>query len=190
METGLFTSVKEIIKNWWISLVLGIVFVIMGVWMICDPVESLITLSLVFSLLWLFSGIMEIIFAVSNRKSLEAWGWTLTSGIIDFLLGAFLFIFPWVTLAILPFLVAFWFMFKGILAIGFSLDLHRMKTAGWGYLLTLGIVISILSLIFIFIPMAGLFTVVTITSFTFLLMGIYRIMLSFELKKFKKDLDL
>lgn len=75
--------------NWWIALLKGILLLVFGVWLITSPSESLKTLSLFFGLLIIIGGILEVWFAIKNREIHKNWGWALTSGILDLILGAF-----------------------------------------------------------------------------------------------------
>ncbi|MFD1166733.1 DUF308 domain-containing protein [Sphingobacterium daejeonense] len=40
-------------------------------------------LSFVFSISFLFSGVMEIIFAFNNKNEIDGWGWYLAGGILN-----------------------------------------------------------------------------------------------------------
>ena len=67
MET-VFNEIKHSVKNWWTSLLLGIVYIIVALWLMFSPLSSYVALSIVFSISMLISGILEIIFSLSNRK--------------------------------------------------------------------------------------------------------------------------
>ena len=89
MET-VFNEIQHSVKNWWTSLLLGIVYIIVALWLMFSPVSSYIALSIIFSVSMLFSGILEIIFAISNKKGVPSWGWYVVGGIIDLILGIYL----------------------------------------------------------------------------------------------------
>ena len=87
MET-IFDEIQESVKNWWLSLILGIIFVGVGICLMFAPLDSYIALSIIFSITILISGIFEILFAVTNRH-VSSWGWYLVGGIIDILIGIY-----------------------------------------------------------------------------------------------------
>ena len=89
MET-VFNEIQHSVKNWWTSLLLGIVYIIVALWLMFSPVSSYIALSIIFSVSMLVSGILEIIFAISNKKGVPSWGWYVVGGIIDLILGIYL----------------------------------------------------------------------------------------------------
>lgn len=74
METTFFKSIKEAIKHWYIPVLVGLFFVIVSVIVFISPAGSLLTLSILFALSFLFGGLSEIIFSISNRHQLENWG--------------------------------------------------------------------------------------------------------------------
>ena len=48
-----------------------------------SPVSTYVALSIIFSVSMLISGILEIIFAFSNRKGVPSWGWYIVGGLKD-----------------------------------------------------------------------------------------------------------
>ena len=117
MET-VFNEIKHSVKNWWTSLLLGIVYIIVALWLMFSPLSSYVALSIVFSISMLISGILEIIFSLSNRKGVPSWGWYLVGGIIDLILGIYLIAYPMVSMEVIPFIIAFWLMFRGFSSTG------------------------------------------------------------------------
>ena len=129
----LFDEMEHAVKNWWLSLILGILYIIVALCLLFAPGSSYITLSVIFSISILISGIIEIIFSISNRRSISSWGWYLAGGIIDLILGIYLVAYPLLSMEVIPFIVAFWMMFRGFSATGYSMDLKRYGTRerGW-----------------------------------------------------------
>lgn len=178
-----FDRINFAVKNWWLSLIIGILFVGLGILLMFTPLQSYIALSIVFSVTMFISGVFEISFAVSNRKNLSSWGWYLASGIIDLLIGLYLMYYPAMSMAVLPFLVAFWLMFRGFAGIGYAIDLQRYGTRDWGWYLVFGILAILCAVAVLWQPVVGALSVVYIVAFAFLFIGMFRIMLSFELKR-------
>ena len=185
MET-VFNEIQHSVKNWWASLLLGIVYIIVALWLMFAPLSSYVALSIVFSISMLISGILEILFAVSNRKGLPSWGWYIVGGIIDVILGIYLIAYPMVSMEVIPFIIAFWLMFRGFSSTGYSIDLKRYGTRDWGWYMAFGILAIICSLLILWQPAIGALYAVYMISFTFLIIGLFRVMLSFELKNLHK----
>ena len=182
----LFDEMEHAVKNWWLSLILGILYIIVSLCLLFAPGSSYIALSVIFSISMLISGIIEIIFSISNRRGISSWGWYLAGGIIDLILGIYLVAYPLLSMEVIPFIVAFWMMFRGFSATGYSMDLKRYGTREWGWYMGVGILAIICSLIILWQPAVGALYVIYMLAFTFLIIGFFRVMLSFELKSLHK----
>ena len=189
MKNDFFFSVKQAVKYWWVSPIIGIIAIILGFWCIANPGETLAVLGALFIAGFLASGIFEIIFAISNKNTLKGWGWTLASGIIDILFGLILLAIPLSTIAALLFFVGFWIMFKSIWSISSSIELQRNGIKGWGWLLAYGILGLILSFVLIVNPIFAATFIIYLLAFALLSYGIMRIYLGFRLRSVHKVFD-
>lgn len=183
---SVFNGIKHSVKNWWTSLILGIVYVIVALCLMFAPLSSYVALSIIFSVSMLISGILEIAFALSNRKGIPSWGWYTVGGLIDLILGIYLIAYPMVSMEVIPFIISFWLMFRGFSSTGYAIDLKRYGTRDWGWYMAFGILAILCSLLILWQPAVGALYAVYMISFTFLIIGLFRIMLSFELKNLHK----
>ena len=174
------------VKNWWMSLLLGLLYIAVALCLLFAPVSSYVALSVIFSISILVSGILEIFFAAGNKRTISSWGWYLAGGIIDLILGIFLMASPGLSMEVLPFVLAFWLMFRGFSATGYSMDLKRYGTRNWGWYMVFGILAILCSIGVIWQPALGAFTLVYMIAYALLIIGIFRVMLSFELKSLHK----
>ena len=77
-------------------------------------------------------------------------------------------------------------MFRGFSSTGYSIDLKRYGTRDWGWYMAFGILAIICALIILWQPAVGALYVVYMISFTFFIIGLFRVMLSFELRNLHK----
>lgn len=197
MKNDLFYSAKKAVKFWWVSILIGLLAVALGIWFVFTPLTTLVALAIVFAAAFLVSGIFEIIFAISNKNVLKGWGWTLASGIIDLMFGLILIAMPIDVLTLLlAYFVGFWVMFQSIWAIGTSAELQRNGVKGWGWLMALAILGVIMSFIFIMSPVFATGFIIALVSISFISYGCFRIYLGCKLKslhnemeKYEKDLN-
>ena len=187
MENQFLDSVKNAVKYWWSSLLLGILAIILGIWAVATPDVTLVTLSYLFVWAFFIGGILEIVFAVSNKNMLSGWGWTLSSGIIDILFSILLMAMPLpVITTIFIYVIGFWIMFRSIWTIGESVELQKLGVPGWGWMLALGILSVLFSILFIMSPIFSGAFIVVLVSIALIIYGIFRIYLSFKLKSIHK----
>ncbi len=180
-------KINSAIKNWWISLVLGILYIALAIFLLLNPLATYFTLSILFAAFMFTSGIFEIIFAVNNKDNISSWGWYLAGGIIDLLIGILLMVVPGLSMEVLPFILAFWLMFRGFSGVGTAMDMRRYGTNNWGWVLTLAIIAILFSIAIIWMPAAGALSFVFITAYAFMAFGVFRIMIAFELRKLYKN---
>lgn len=180
------TILKNEISYWWFHLLIGILFLGMGIWVIATPLASYLGLSILFSILMFISGVFELAFAISNKGKIKGWGWYMTVAIIDFIVGLLLVIYPTITMTILPILVAIWILFKGIAVIGSSNEMKRFGIKGRGWLMGIGVISILFAVSIIIHPMIGIWSIVYLTAFALISIGIFRITLAFRLRELSK----
>ena len=182
----IFDELKQEVKNWWVSLILGILYVAVALGLMFFPFNGYAALSILFSISMLVSGLLEIAFAVSNRQRVSSWGWYLAGGVIDMILGLYLVTYPVLSMEVIPFIIAFWLMFRGFASTGYAMDLKRYGTRNWGWYMAFGVLAILCSIGIIWQPGLGALSLVYMIAYTLLIIGIFRVMLSFELKSLHK----
>jgi len=187
--TTLTDTIHNGLKQWWWFLVIGFLSLIAGTAILSKPAESYVSLSILFSLIMAGTGFSQIVFAISARKDLKGWGWTLASGIMDFALGTFLLVYPTITMATLPFFVGFYLLFRGFYLIGASIDLNAIGMRGWGWVLFGGILLSALGFLTVYHPAMGAIGIVAFSGTAFIISGISSMLLAIQLKGFKTDIE-
>lgn len=188
MKNHLLSSFQKAIKHWWVSLIVGIVALVLGIICMFTPLATFAALTFVFVISFFIGGISEIAFAITNRDSMRNWGWTLAMGIIDLIFAIILLNNMSLAPLMLCYLVAFWILLQSMWGVGMSSDLQSFKGSGWGWLLALSILGIIAAILLLFQPeVAGIFAVY-IVAFAFIAYGILRIYLSYRLKSLEKYL--
>lgn len=182
METTYQNSQKGH-RVWWMSLIIGVLSVIMGILCFTSPLASLAALSYLFVAIFLGIGTANIIQATANRKSDPQWGWDLACGIFEFLLGIWLLTMPMAQItATMVYVFAFWLMFSSITGIGRASHLSRVPGSGWGWMLALNIIVLIASFFFLISPVFAGINLLIFASVAFIFYGCFRIALSFKVK--------
>jgi len=180
MTTTIFPVVGRNVRYWWIFLLRGLLFVIAGVFTFRYPFESYVTLSIFFGVTMLFTGILELIFTLSTPK-INGWGWRLAGSLIDLILGIILILDIGISMAVLPFLVSFWFLFRGITLLSFSGVVRNGGSTAW--MIIGGILLIFFAILIMINPVLGALTIVTWTGLAFIVAGIFNIILTIQLKK-------
>lgn len=176
--------------NWWIALLKGAMLIVFGIWLLRSPTENIVKLSAAFGVLIIISGLIEVWLAFKNREKHIDWQWTLTSGILDILLGAFLVANPEFILVLITFFVSIWLLIRGILALRLAAIIKKSaETSGYGFNVVLGILLIILAFIFIWHPEILGLTIGFWTAIAFISLGIFRIVLAFRFSSHKVEAE-
>ena len=180
-------SEKDTIKHWYLPLILGIIFIAVGIWSIMTPASTYLSLALLFSVTFFVVGLLEIIFSISYRKQLDGWGWSLASGILSLIIGVILILNPQISIITLPLFVGFVVLYRSILDIAWSIELKKYEVSNWGWLLFIGILGVIASFILIWNPLIAGLSVAIFTGIALITIGIFHIYFSIGLKKLNKE---
>lgn len=189
MANSFITDVKESVRHWYLPIILGIILLLTGIWTFRFPGESYIALAMIFSLSFIFSGLLEIFFSISNRDTLRNWGWTLVFGIASLVVGIIMLRNPLISIATLPFYVGFMILFRSIGSIGYAIELKDFGVLDWGTFMVLGVLGILFSSIMLWNPLFGGLNIVIWTGIAFITSGIFNIVLGFRMRKVKKGVN-
>lgn len=98
MDNYKFESIKDTIEHWYLLLILGTIFIVIGIWALITPVETYLSLAVLFSAAFFVIGIIEIISSITFRNQLNAWGWSLAAGILNSIIGLVLILKPGISI--------------------------------------------------------------------------------------------
>ncbi len=179
-----FKKMEKNIKRWYLMLIVGIVFIILGIWTIATPLNAYVALSIVFALGFLISGIVELVFALYNKH--QNWGWSLALGILTTVVGVLLLIYPEASMLTLPIYVGLTLLFRSISGMVTAYDMKQYGILDWGTLMVTAILGLIFSFILLWNPMFAGVSVVVWTAVAFVIIGAYTVYFSFKLRKLNK----
>jgi uncharacterized membrane protein HdeD (DUF308 family) len=184
--TTFFQTITRSVKHWYIPLIIGIILIAAGIYVFMVPLETYLTLSVLFSISFIIIGLLDIFFSIRNHKILQGWGWYLVGGLISMAGGIILSIYPGISIVILPFVVGFTLLFFSFLLLGFSFEMKSLGILNWGNVAVLSVLGVIFSFMLLVRPLVSGISLVTITGVSFIIIGVSSIVLSFDLRKVKK----
>ena len=185
MESKDYKKIEESVKHWYFPLLMGIIFILVGIWVFRTPISSYIALAFLFAITFVVTGIIEIASAIFDKDKLRGWTWKLIVGIINLVIGVLLVALPDITFAVLPIYVAFAVSLRAFSSIGWSLDLRKYGVSDWWVLLLTGFIGLILASILLLNPAFAGLTAVFYTALAFIMVGVFQIYLSFGLRKLR-----
>lgn len=181
----LLKSFTKTVKHWYFPLILGVLFIICGLYVFVSPAETYLTLALLFALSFLVWGLSDVFFSIDNRKSLRSWGWYFVGGLVSLLMGFYLLIHPVVSMEVLPFVVGFMLLFRSFELLGFAFEVKEAGVLNWGNLAIASVLGIIVSFVLLAWPVFTGVWLVVLTGLAFIFTGIASIILSLNLKRLK-----
>jgi uncharacterized membrane protein HdeD (DUF308 family) len=91
-QHSLSQSVWAATAGWWLFALWGIAGVLLGVWLLFQPVASALVLVTIVAVFWLIGGIVEIVGALVQRSA--HWIWRIAGGAFSALVGLFVLAHP------------------------------------------------------------------------------------------------
>ena len=159
----------------WPSLILGIIFVGLGIWSLTRPGSAIKGIVWVIALAMLLSGILSLMSYFDVRSLLGRNNWSaLVTGILDIVLAILVFMNLNGSFLFLGYIFAFWFLFDSITAIEFGSFVPHS-----GFNMVLAILGILAGIIMLFNPILGALTVVYLLAFYLFLFGILLIARAF-----------
>ncbi len=179
----------KIVKNWWLLTIIGIGLIALGIWVYKNPIENYVALATLFSAIIFASGIMEVIFALSNTQRMKGWGWQLAGGIFDLIMGFILVSHPDLSMLVLPIIFGIWLIVRGMIQVSRGFLLRELKFTGWWWPVVGGILVVIFGFFVANNPLFGSMTIVAWTALSLIFLGIFTIAFSFIVKKVQNWVD-
>lgn len=161
-ETGVATQTVSGASRgslpWWVVLLLGVAYVLLGLLLIFNPVLSLITLAIFTGASWFVSGVLDLVSLFRDRSR---WLWTIISGVIGIWAGLVLLGQPLLGAVLLPAVYVIILAITGIV-LGIVRVVQGFQGAGWGVTIW-GAITVLLAGWLLLNPLAG----VIVTPFVF-----------------------
>jgi uncharacterized membrane protein HdeD (DUF308 family) len=168
----------------------GILCVAAGIAVFIFPMESYMTMGLLFGILMLLVGTTQLVVASSSGNYLTMRGYVIVGGILDVILGVFLCVNPYISMVLMPVLLGIWMLYHSFIIMAFGGDLETFRIDGSGWTVAGGALLMLLSIFVLVNPMsAGVATVVVLAGVGLILFGMLLCALSFKLKNIHRAID-
>lgn len=180
---NLVESIKNAIKYWWLLLIAGILLCATGVIVFFYPGEAYLTLAILFGVVLLVTGIIQLVLAIANKNYFTRKAWAIVGSVLEIILGLILCFNIPLSAMTLPFILGFWLMYRGFMYIAFGSDLSTFHIKGYGWSIACGILLIIGSIFILLDPVLfGTSMVVAFLGISFVFSGISSCYAAFQLK--------
>lgn len=172
------------VRHWWMLMLAGILCLAAGIAVFIFPLESYVVMSIIFGVLMLIVGAVQLLIASTSNNYLMMRGYVIVGGVLDLILGLFMCLYPGITLVLIPIMLGIWMMYHSFMIIAFGGDLDTFNVKGNGLVVVSGVVLLILSFLILMNPFgAGIAAVVVMAGVGLLVFGLILCMMSMKLKE-------
>jgi uncharacterized membrane protein HdeD (DUF308 family) len=177
-------AVRGLARSWWLFLILGVLWILFGMFILSYNVGSLLALAIFAGVTFIMTGINQILAA--GRA--EGWRWLyLVGGALSIIAGIVAFVWPGRTLLVISVVLAWFLVFKGIVDIVAALSEHGRPW--WWVTLILGILELLLGIWAAGYPGRSLFVFVNVVGIYAVFYGFTELFAAFDLRGLGHRLD-
>lgn len=171
------------LRQWWLSLVTGIIFILLAVWTFIVQPTIYADIAILIAISFIIIGGFRAFYGIYNRKKLTYSGLLLMNGIIEFCVFLVL-IFAHSSIEdILPVYVGFILLFRTILGVGIAINFYYSHLSGWFIPLVFAILGIFAAFLMIWKPLYSGISYLIYPALTFLFVGIAQLGIAIGLKK-------
>jgi uncharacterized membrane protein HdeD (DUF308 family) len=177
-------AVRGLTSSWWLFLVIGILWILFGMFVLSYNVGSLLALAALAGVSFLATGLTQVLAA----GRVQQWRWLyVVGGGLSILAGILAFVWPHRTLLVLAGILAWFLVFKGIVDIVAALSVHGRPY--WWLGLSLGVLELLLGIWAAGYPGRSLFVFVNLVGVYAIFYGFTELFAAFDLRGLGQRLD-
>jgi uncharacterized membrane protein HdeD (DUF308 family) len=176
-DPTLTQAVGEVARVWWVVLVVGIIFLGFGIVMLFNVAAGATAIAIIVGAFLIFDGLVEMI---SGGRRGGSRGWAIVLGVILVIAGIVVIAWPGVTFLVIAVVWGIALLIGGIARVVSAVFLRGY---GWGWLVVLGIIESIVGIVMLAWPNQTAYVILLLIGIYSIFAGILQIFLAFQLKK-------
>jgi uncharacterized membrane protein HdeD (DUF308 family) len=177
-------AVRNLTRSWWLFLILGVLWILFGMFVLSYNVGSLLALAVFAGVTFVMTGINQVLAA----GRVDSWRWLwVVGGALSIIAGILAFVWPGSTLLVLSVILAWFLVFKGIMDVVGALA--SVGRPWWWLTLILGIVELLLGIWAAGYPGRSLFVFVNLVGIYAVAYGFTELFAAFELRGLDRRLE-
>lgn len=142
-------------RVWWLPVVRGIAFVVLGLLLMIEPLAELDVLRVVVGAFLVLDAVLVLVQWFVHRTQLGS-AWWLAQAAVNVVFGVAVAFWPDLGATPLYYVLAVWTIVLGIVAVVGAAGLARNRDLGWPWLLTFGITAALFGLLLVTRPLDSL----------------------------------
>ena len=178
---------ENVFKKWWLLLIGGLLFLILGFVSMAHPMAALLSVIIYVGIAAVVSGLFTLIFVFSNTAAV-GWGWRLIEGAVDLLFGVIMLAHPLLSASLIPVIVGIWVFIRGLMYLIDALKWRRSR-AEWSGYAVIGVLLMVLGFLMVIDDRFGLIPVAYLLAAIFLFLGFAGLTVAFGMRRIQRDAE-
>ncbi|MCD8916949.1 DUF308 domain-containing protein [Staphylococcus gallinarum] len=163
----------------WPSLVVGVIFLIIAVFIMSFPQENLFVITWLIGLLFIINGFMELVISFNMRKHTNQNSvFIMLTAVINIIIGIVIMLNIVTSTTFIIYLFAVWFIIHAVFAIFTVTQLERSNRLLHTISIFINILEIILGILLLFNPIIAAVLVSFVLAFVFVIIGISQIIIA------------
>ncbi len=157
-------------------ILIGLFLLVMGLYFLIHPQETLLSVAWMFGLTMLVSGAADLAVYAARKWVYGLSGWFLADGIIDVVLGVVFLCNGWLAVEVLPYVLAVWAVGSGIVKCAGALVYRRGGMPFWGVQFGVGVVVLLFGVAVLLHPMIAVAAISAVIAILLITQGLMALM--------------
>lgn len=178
-------------RVWWLPVVRGAAFIVLGLLLMIEPLGELDVLRLVLGAFLVLDAVLVLVLWLVHRHQVGSAWWLAQAG-VNVLFGVAVAFWPGLSATALYYVLATWTIVLGIVAVVGGAALARNRDLGWPWLVSFGITAALFGLLLVTRPLESL-DVLELVSIVFALFafvaGAINVVSGFAVRSISRELQ-
>lgn len=124
--------------------IIGLIFLIIGIITYFNLAKEIDSINTIFSVIFMVSGVLEILFSVRNKNIFSNWKWSFSFGLLTYIIGILLISEPSTTTDIVSFYTGIYFFLRAIFSINFGIEIFESNSTSAYIIIGLSFILILL----------------------------------------------
>lgn len=174
---------KKISKRCNISLVISIIFVIVGLFFFVKPDTTVSIISYIIGGTLITGGIFSIYRYFTAKEIGSIFNFDLVYGVLMLIAGIFLIIRPFALGAFFPIILGLWIIINSVTKFQYALVLKKVKNSDWAYTCLISLLTLIWGIVLLFNPLKSALAITQIIGIFIIVYAVLDIIDNFIIRK-------
>lgn len=176
-------------KNFKLSFVVSIIFIILGLFLFIRPDATIATISYIIGASLLVLGIISIIRYFKSDYGINPFDFDLVYGVLVIIAGAYLIFNPTMLATIFPVILGIWIIINSVTKFQYALMLKKIGKEDWKYTLLISFLTFAWGIVLLLNPLETVLVVTQVIGIFIIIYAVLDIVDNFILKRNEEDLN-